>query len=116
MPNPILGAGDTKIIQHDSWLQEVQSSKNALWPLLINIFCCHLVKAEIVAIENEEAKKNEEKKHFCLNLDSEEYSDSLLNWDHLFSMNPTWIKHNLSIYICKFRGEQYLVFTHSSYP
>lgn len=32
-----------------------------------------------MAIEKEEAKKNELKEHFCLNLDSEAYSDSLLN-------------------------------------
>lgn len=48
--------------------------------LLINIFYHHLLKAEIVEIEKEEARKNQDRENFCLKKPGlkEECADSLV--------------------------------------
>lgn len=48
------------------------------------------LKAQIMEVQGEEAKKNKLKENLCLKKPGlEECGDSLVNWDHLLNVNPS---------------------------
>lgn len=98
MSKPILGAQDTKTVKHNSQLPEAQGP----------ISYRHASKLK--------SWKGREKKQTRISTKKllekprlEECADSLMNWDHLLNVNPTWSKHDLNTCICKLRAGQYMV-------
>lgn len=82
MPSPGFAPGEYK--DYKTLTSRSSKSKGSVMSPL-NMFYCHLLKAEIVEMEKEESKKNQHK-NFCLKkkkTELEECADSLMNWDHI---------------------------------